>query len=78
MQPSLILADEPTGNLDSETGAGILRLLRQLCDQTGTTIVMVTHDRGAAQVGDRILWLKDGRLVRDERTSAVALKKAAD
>jgi putative ABC transport system ATP-binding protein len=78
MQPPLILADEPTGNLDSETGAGILRLLRQLCDQTGTTIVMVTHDRGAAQVGDRILWLKDGRLVRDERTSAVALKKAAD
>jgi putative ABC transport system ATP-binding protein len=78
MRPRLILADEPTGNLDSETGAGILRLLRQLCDQTGTTIVMVTHDQGAALVGDRILWLKDGRLVKDERTSALSARKAAE
>jgi zinc transport system ATP-binding protein len=66
MKPRLILADEPTGNLDSETGASILRLLRQTCTDTGTTIVMVTHDRAAAQVGDRILWLKDGQLIRDE------------
>ncbi|MFT3927017.1 MAG: ABC transporter ATP-binding protein [Myxococcales bacterium] len=67
MAPSLILADEPTGNLDSVTGAATLALLRQTCECTGTTIVMVTHDRHAAQVGDRILWLKDGQIVKDER-----------
>jgi putative ABC transport system ATP-binding protein len=70
MRPCLILADEPTGNLDSATSASTLRLLRKTCDDTGTTIVMVTHDRGAAEVGDRIVWLKDGVITRDERTDA--------
>lgn len=78
MRPRLILADEPTGNLDSVTGAATLELLRRTCDGTGTTIVMVTHDRNAAQVGDRILWLKDGQIVRNERTSDAAQLKAAE
>lgn len=78
MRPRLILADEPTGNLDSVTGAATLELLRKTCDATGTTIVMVTHDRNAAQVGDRILWLKDGQIVRNERTSDAAQLKAAE
>jgi putative ABC transport system ATP-binding protein len=76
MEPRLILADEPTGNLDSTTGSAILKLLRQTCERTGTTIVMVTHDRSAAQVGDRILWLKDGLLLRDERTAESVSAKA--
>jgi putative ABC transport system ATP-binding protein len=76
--PALILADEPTGNLDSVTGAATLELLRNTCDQTGTTIVMVTHDPSAAEVGDRIVWLKDGRIVRDEKTEDVSRSKAAE
>jgi putative ABC transport system ATP-binding protein len=78
MRPRLILADEPTGNLDSATAASTLALLRKTCDETGTTIVMVTHDRSAAEVGDRIVWLKDGAIVRDERTEEPALRKAAE
>ncbi|HEY6878682.1 MAG TPA: ABC transporter ATP-binding protein [Polyangiales bacterium] len=78
LQPSLILADEPTGNLDSVTGAATLGLLRETCDRTGTTIVMVTHDRKAAEVGDRILWLKDGNILTDEPTLGSAKHKAAE
>jgi putative ABC transport system ATP-binding protein len=72
MKPSLILADEPTGNLDSRTGSAILALLKRTCINTKTTIVMVTHDLTASQVGDRILWLKDGRIQRDESVTATA------
>jgi putative ABC transport system ATP-binding protein len=78
MQPALILADEPTGNLDSATGTSILALLRQTCVTTGTTIVMVTHDRSAALVGDRVLSLKDGRIVEDEALQAGMPSKAAE
>jgi putative ABC transport system ATP-binding protein len=80
MGPALILADEPTGNLDSTTGASILSLLKQTSLATQTTVIMVTHDRSAAQVGDRILWLKDGQVRRDERMqpSSLALQKAAE
>ena len=66
MQPPLILADEPTGNLDSATGAAILQLLSRTCASTGTTIIMVTHDTTAAGTGDRVLYLRDGRIERDE------------
>lgn len=80
MKPALILADEPTGNLDSATGAGILTLLKQTSLLTRTTVVMVTHDRSAAQVGDRILWLKDGEVRRDERMqpASAPFQKAAE
>jgi putative ABC transport system ATP-binding protein len=78
MQPRLILADEPTGNLDSSTGAQILELLRYTCDSTGTTVIMVTHDRAAAAVGDRILWLKDGMIVDDLQTRSSGRSKAAE
>jgi putative ABC transport system ATP-binding protein len=78
MRPALILADEPTGNLDSATGASILALLKHSCLSTGTTIVMVTHDRAAAQVGDRILWIRDGRIVQDESTQASTSFRAAE
>ena len=61
-QPRLLLADEPTGNLDSKTGAQIVRLLRDLNKQTGQTVVMVTHDQALAELADRVLHLRDGKL----------------
>lgn len=61
--PVLVLADEPTGNLDSKTGEEVLRLLRSGVDERGWTVVMVTHDSGAAQWADSIVRLSDGRLV---------------
>ena len=60
--PKILLADEPTGNLDSKTGAQILNVLKQLNEQAEQTIVMVTHDQALADVADRVLHLRDGRL----------------
>jgi putative ABC transport system ATP-binding protein len=77
LEPRLILADEPTGNLDSGTAAQVLELLKRSCESAGTTLVMVTHDRHAATVGDRIVSLKDGRVVHDQRTRELATEGAA-
>jgi putative ABC transport system ATP-binding protein len=66
-EPALLLADEPTGNLDSRTGAEVLRLIREATRERGLTVVMVTHDPNAAAVGDRIVRLADGAIVGDER-----------
>jgi len=66
--PSILLADEPTGNLDSHTGQTILDLLRALNDSEDVTVVMVTHNVFAATYGDRTLELQDGRITRDVRT----------
>jgi predicted ABC-type transport system involved in lysophospholipase L1 biosynthesis ATPase subunit len=62
-QPQLILADEPTGNLDSKTGDAILDLLWRLRADTGATLVMVTHDQHVAKRGERVLEIADGRIV---------------
>jgi putative ABC transport system ATP-binding protein len=62
MSPELLLADEPTGNLDSRAGGQVLRLLRELNRDEGRTVVMVTHDPSAAAVADRIVFLRDGRV----------------
>ena len=64
-RPSVIFADEPTGNLDSTTGGEILALLRDSVDTLGQTTVMVTHDAHAAAIADRVLFLADGEIVRD-------------
>ena len=61
--PIVVLADEPTGNLDSATGAGVLDVLQRSCAERGTAVVMVTHDKRAAALGDRSVHLVDGRLV---------------
>ena len=64
-RPSVMFADEPTGNLDSTTGGEILTLLRDSVDSLGQTTVMVTHDAHAAAIADRVLFLADGQIVRD-------------
>ena len=64
--PSLVLADEPTGNLDSRSGAVVLELLRQSAAGDGRALVMVTHDEHVARVADRVVELADGRLVDAE------------
>jgi putative ABC transport system ATP-binding protein len=61
--PAIVLADEPTGNLDSKTGEEILVLLRRSCDELGQTIVVVSHDAKAASFADRVVFLMDGRVV---------------
>jgi putative ABC transport system ATP-binding protein len=65
--PALILADEPTGNLDSRTAEQVLDLLRSLADRHGVTVVLVTHSREAAAIASREIEMRDGRIVRDER-----------
>jgi putative ABC transport system ATP-binding protein len=70
-RPTVMFADEPTGNLDSRTGEEILTLLRESVDGLGQTTVMVTHDAHAAAIADRVLFLADGEIVRDiPRSSA--------
>ena len=64
-RPTIIFADEPTGNLDSNSGADILRFMRAAVDEFGQTIVMVTHDPYAAAYADRAVFLADGRIVDD-------------
>ena len=66
-RPTVVFADEPTGNLDSTSGAEVLELLRRTVDEHGQTVVMVTHDPVAAAYTDRVLFLADGRVVDELR-----------
>jgi putative ABC transport system ATP-binding protein len=68
-QPTVLFADEPTGNLDSRSGAEILELLRRSSEDDGQTTVMVTHDAHAATIADRVVFLADGRIVRQQGPS---------
>jgi ABC-type lipoprotein export system ATPase subunit/ABC-type antimicrobial peptide transport system permease subunit len=69
MDPEVVLADEPTGNLDSASGAQVVRLLVSLAHDDGRTVVMVTHNTDLASLADRVVHLRDGRVVKDERVS---------
>jgi putative ABC transport system ATP-binding protein len=70
-RPKLLLADEPTGNLDSRTGTGILNLIREFNESLGMTVVMVTHERTLAeQYAGRMILLADGKLVEDRLNTA--------
>jgi putative ABC transport system ATP-binding protein len=70
IEPKLILADEPTGNLDSATGEQILELIRRANRERGATIVMVTHDARAAAHGTRVVTMRDGQVIADVGTPA--------
>ena len=65
--PSIVLADEPTGNLDTKTSEEILALLVSLQRELGRTVIIVTHEREVGERCDRVVWLKDGKVVSDER-----------
>ena len=65
--PAVVLADEPTGNLDSKNSAEIMTLLRRSNRELGQTLVVITHDENVALMADRVIAIEDGRLVRDER-----------
>ena len=65
--PDIVLADEPTGNLDSQTGAGVLDLLKESAVRYGQTIIMVTHDPRAAATANRVVFLADGKVVDETR-----------
>jgi putative ABC transport system ATP-binding protein len=63
--PEIILADEPTGNLDSKTGIEIIHMLKNLHEKEGKTLIVITHDKDIAKNADRIIYLKDGRIVKN-------------
>ena len=64
--PALVLADEPTGNLDSRNSQAVLEMLRQSNQELGQTVLMITHNPQAAEIGDRIIHMRDGSIVRPE------------
>ena len=66
-KPTLVLADEPTGSLDSKTTQQVLALMHEIQAETGTAFVMVTHDEAMTEVANRVIELQDGRVIRDER-----------
>jgi putative ABC transport system ATP-binding protein len=68
-RPSILLADEPTGNLDSENSGHVMEILRRLREEHRVTLVMVTHDHDLARHGTRIIRIKDGRIVTDGASS---------
>jgi len=74
--PALLLADEPTGNLDTRAGDEIAGLLRKIADEWGRTVLMVTHDPRIAAYADRIVFLKDGKVVDETRLSGSSTEEA--
>ncbi len=76
--PAVVLADEPTGNLDTKTGNEVLALLRRGVDELGWTVVMVTHDPAAALVADRIVFLRDGLVAGETETHDLGARQVID
>jgi putative ABC transport system ATP-binding protein len=77
IRPQVLLADEPTGNLDRAAGTLVLDLLRRACDESGQTVVMVTHDPSAAARADRVVFLRDGRVVNEVRGPGLTAESLA-
>lgn len=76
--PAVVLADEPTGNLDTKTGSEVLALLRRGVDKLGWTVVMVTHDPAAALTADRIVFLRDGLVAGEARSEDAGARHVID
>jgi macrolide transport system ATP-binding/permease protein len=74
--PPIIMADEPTGALDSKTGQTVMKMLRWLCSKQGKTVVIVTHDPGVASYSDRMLHLRDGQITEDRLLTAKTGRRA--
>ena len=77
LSPAVILADEPTGELDHKTSDQVMELIQELNKKTGQTFIIVTHDRSVAERADRILTMEDGKLVPEARRSAAPRKRPA-
>ena len=71
--PAILLADEPTGNLDLTTGREIIELLREMSKESGVTIISATHDMKMLDVSDRVVWLRDGKVERIERREDIEI-----
>ncbi len=69
-QPAILLADEPTGNLDTKTGTAIMSLLRRSCDELNQTVIVVSHDPRASAYADRVIFLRDGDIVNEYKPEA--------
>jgi putative ABC transport system ATP-binding protein len=74
MEPAIMLADEPTANLDLNTGEEIINILRNLCDNHGVTVITATHDHKMLDKSDRILWIKDGQRDRLENRADIDIR----
>ncbi|MHC4985294.1 MAG: ABC transporter ATP-binding protein [Planctomycetota bacterium] len=74
MEPAIMLADEPTANLDLHTGEDIINILRTLCDSHGVTVITATHDHKMLDKSDRILWIKDGQRDRLENRADINIR----
>ena len=66
--PNILLADEPTGNLDSKSGREVLQLMKDMNEESGVTVIIVTHDPKVADITNRTILLEDGEIVKDERS----------
>ena len=73
--PSILLADEPTGNLDANTGTQIIELLREINENEGVTVITATHDHKMLAVSDRIAWIRDGRIERYQSRDEIEIKE---
>jgi putative ABC transport system ATP-binding protein len=76
-QPSVLLCDEPTGNLDLATGQGILEVLQRLNERKGVTVICATHDHRMMDICDRLMWIRDGRIERIARRDEVHIEIGA-
>ena len=73
--PAVILADEPTGNLDLNTGSEIIDLLKEMNDTSKVTVITATHDMKMLSASDRIVWIRDGRVDRIEKRSDLEIEE---
>lgn len=73
-KPSILLADEPTANLDLHTGEQIIELLRGLCNKHGVTVITATHDHAMLAISDRVVWIADGKVERIAKSSELRIK----
>lgn len=64
-KPAIVLADEPTGNLDSKTSANVIQLMKRMSQKFGQTMIVVTHDNKVAEAADRVIQIEDGKIVSD-------------
>jgi putative ABC transport system ATP-binding protein len=77
IEPALVLADEPTGNLDSVSSSQVMRLLRELVSSSGQTVVLVTHDKDVAAQADRVVHVRDGRIETEVKPAPVSRRSFA-